>query len=86
MTLEQPKASGPDLSEGVDAGALQDGQMLAGHVGKDSVLLARCGAEFFAIGAVCTHYNAPLAGGLLVGDTASSRDLVVASAITRHSL
>jgi nitrite reductase/ring-hydroxylating ferredoxin subunit len=43
--------------------------MLGGHVGDDAVLLARRGDEFFAIGAACTHYNGPLAEGLIVGDT-----------------
>ena len=43
--------------------------MVAGHVGDDAVLLARRGDEFFAIGATCTHYNGPLAEGLMVGDT-----------------
>ncbi len=32
-------------------------------------LLARRGNEFFAIGATCTHYNGPLAEGLMVDDT-----------------
>jgi NADPH-dependent 2,4-dienoyl-CoA reductase/sulfur reductase-like enzyme/nitrite reductase/ring-hydroxylating ferredoxin subunit len=43
--------------------------MLGGHVGDDAVLLARRGNEFFAIGATCTHYNGPLAEGLMVDDT-----------------
>jgi nitrite reductase/ring-hydroxylating ferredoxin subunit len=43
--------------------------MLAGHVGNKAVLLARRGDEVFAVGAVCTHYGAPLVGGLLVDDT-----------------
>ncbi len=64
---EQPK--GPDLANGVAASDLADGAMLLGHVGDEAVLLARRGAEVFAIGAVCTHYNGPLAEGLLVDDT-----------------
>jgi NADPH-dependent 2,4-dienoyl-CoA reductase/sulfur reductase-like enzyme/nitrite reductase/ring-hydroxylating ferredoxin subunit len=32
-------------------------------------VLARRGNEFFAIGAHCTHYNGPLAEGLIVDDT-----------------
>ena len=43
--------------------------MLAGHVGKDSVLIAGRGSEFFAIGATCTHYGGPLAEGLMDGET-----------------
>jgi 3-phenylpropionate/trans-cinnamate dioxygenase ferredoxin reductase subunit len=43
--------------------------MITGHVGDDAVLLARVGGEFFAVGAVCTHYSGPLGEGLLVGET-----------------
>src|SRR6188768_1068045 len=66
---EAPETTGPDLTVGVAADSLADGQMLAGQVGEDAVLLARRGSEFFAIGATCTHYNGPLAEGLLVDDT-----------------
>src|SRR5213593_4493784 len=60
---------GPDLAQGVAIESLADGQMLAGHVGDDDVLLARRGDEFFAIGATCSHYGGPLAEGLIVGET-----------------
>jgi len=61
--------SGPDLTKGVAVSAIADGSILTGHARGESVLLVRRGDEFFAIGAVCTHYGAPLADGLLVGDT-----------------
>lgn len=60
---------GPDLAAGVPLSAVTDAAMLCGHVRGESVLLARRGDEVFAVGAVCTHYGAPLNGGLLVGDT-----------------
>ncbi|MBV8506492.1 MAG: FAD-dependent oxidoreductase, partial [Alphaproteobacteria bacterium] len=60
---------GPDLTQGILLADLPDGGLLAGRVGKKSVLLARHGQEIFAIGATCTHYGGPLAEGLLVGDT-----------------
>jgi len=63
------ETTGPDLALGVAAGTLADGQMVAGHVGDDAILLARRGGEFFAVGATCTHYNGPLAEGLMVDDT-----------------
>lgn len=69
MSPVQPETAGPDLRLGVAADTLADGEMLAGHVGEDAILLVRRGTEFFAIGATCTHYNGPLAEGLLVGDT-----------------
>src|SRR6478609_6931961 len=69
MSAAQSESTGPDLTQGVAIDTLADGAMLAGHVGNDAVLLARRGDEFFAIGATCTHYNGPLAEGLLVGDT-----------------
>jgi 3-phenylpropionate/trans-cinnamate dioxygenase ferredoxin reductase subunit len=38
-------------------------------VGDDPVVLARVGGRCFAVGGKCPHYGAPLADGLLVGDT-----------------
>jgi NADPH-dependent 2,4-dienoyl-CoA reductase/sulfur reductase-like enzyme/nitrite reductase/ring-hydroxylating ferredoxin subunit len=60
---------GPDLSLGTATDELADGAMRVGYVGGESVLLARRGEEFFAIGAECTHYHGPLADGLIVDDT-----------------
>ncbi|HVV91969.1 MAG TPA: FAD-dependent oxidoreductase [Hyphomicrobiales bacterium] len=65
--MDKPK--GPDFGAGVALAELADGQMLAGHVGDSAVLLARRGDELFALDAHCTHYGAPLASGLIVGDT-----------------
>src|SRR5258708_15504806 len=69
MNAPESKTTGPDLTLGVAADTLADGKMLAGHVGDDAVLIARRGNEFFAVGATCTHYNGPLAEGLMVDDT-----------------
>lgn len=69
MSTDQPTVTGPDLAAGIAATDLADGGLLAGHVGEEGVLLARRGDEFFAIGAACTHYSAPLAEGLMVEDT-----------------
>ena len=47
---------------------LQDGQMQQVSVDETKVLLARINGEFHAVGAFCTHYQAPLAQGVLKGD------------------
>ena len=69
MTEEKTKLAGPDLAQGVELSTIPDGTMLLGHAQGEPVLLARRGDELFAIGAICTHYGAPLEQGLLVGDT-----------------
>ncbi len=66
---DQPKLNGPDLTKGIPLVAVADGTMLAGHAYGEPALLARRGDELFAIGSACTHYEGPLAEGLLVGDT-----------------
>ena len=58
-----------DLAAGVPLERIPDNGMLAGRVGDEPVLLARRGAQLFALGASCPHYGAPLAEGLLVDDT-----------------
>ena len=63
------QASGPDLSLGISLTELPNGGKLLGRVGDDPVLLTRRGDEIFAIGARCTHYNGPLAEGLIVDET-----------------
>jgi NADPH-dependent 2,4-dienoyl-CoA reductase/sulfur reductase-like enzyme/nitrite reductase/ring-hydroxylating ferredoxin subunit len=62
-------ASKPDLKGGVPLDTLADGGMVVGVVDADEVILVRRGDEFFAVAAHCTHYHAPLADGLIAGDT-----------------
>jgi nitrite reductase/ring-hydroxylating ferredoxin subunit len=69
---EEKKLSGPDFAQGVSLSEFTDGGMLQGHAKGEPVLVARRGDSFFAIGASCTHYGAPLAEGLVVGDTVRS--------------
>jgi apoptosis-inducing factor 3 len=69
MSDEKTPLSGPDLAKGTALSGLANGSMLLGHVQGEPVLLARQGSELFAIGAVCTHYGAPLEQGLLIEDT-----------------
>ena len=65
----QAEPVGPDLAQGIAVAELADGRKLIGHLGEEPVLLARRGAEIFAIGAHCTHYGGPLVEGLIVDDT-----------------
>jgi apoptosis-inducing factor 3 len=59
---------GPDLTQGIELSKIPDGTMLRGYAGNEPILLVRRGDEFFALGALCTHYEAPLNEGLLVGE------------------
>lgn len=65
--VEAAPLPGPDLSQGVPADSIPDGGMLTGHIDGEAVLIARRGAEYYAIGAVCTHYSGPLGDGVLIG-------------------
>lgn len=69
MADAQHNNKGPDLALGVPIAEFPAGGLLKGYVGDDAVLLARNGAEFFAIAANCPHYGASLAEGVLFGDT-----------------
>ena len=69
MAQEEAKPSGPDLAQGIAHTELAEGSKLTGHVGDEQVLLVRHGDEIFAVGAQCTHYNAPLVEGLVVDGT-----------------
>jgi NADPH-dependent 2,4-dienoyl-CoA reductase/sulfur reductase-like enzyme/nitrite reductase/ring-hydroxylating ferredoxin subunit len=69
MSTTETRLKGPDLVKGVPLSKIADSAMLLGHAYGKPALLARCGDEIFAIGAVCTHYGAPLEQGLLLDDT-----------------
>ncbi|XP_029026334.1 apoptosis inducing factor mitochondria associated 4 isoform X2 [Betta splendens] len=47
---------------------LKDGQMKEVAVGGQKVLLVRTQGQYSAVGSQCSHYNAPLIKGALVGD------------------
>lgn len=57
----------PDFSAGVDAGKVPEGGLLAGRAGEDEVVVARSGGRLYAVSATCTHLQAPLAKGLVIG-------------------
>src|SRR3954469_3408169 len=69
MGGEGQGVTGPDFAAGIAAAGVPEGKLVAGHVGQDAVMLARRGTEWFAIGAVCSHYSGPLPEGLMVNDT-----------------
>jgi NADPH-dependent 2,4-dienoyl-CoA reductase/sulfur reductase-like enzyme/nitrite reductase/ring-hydroxylating ferredoxin subunit len=69
MGGEGQGVTGPDLAAGIALAGVPEGKLVSGHVGQDPVMLARRGSEWFAIGAVCSHYSGPLPEGLMVGDT-----------------
>jgi NADPH-dependent 2,4-dienoyl-CoA reductase/sulfur reductase-like enzyme/nitrite reductase/ring-hydroxylating ferredoxin subunit len=69
MASHEKELTGPDLTAGISADQLSEGEKLLGHAGGEPVLLVRLPDGFFAIGATCTHYSGPLAEGLLVDDT-----------------
>ena len=68
MAKEQAPPAGPDLTRGV---AIRDfnGMTLLGYVDDQDVLLVRSDSEIFAINARWIHYHAPLADGIVVGDS-----------------
>ena len=69
MAEGETNLSGPDLAHGIPSESLADGQMLVGHARGKPVLLVRTGEQIFAVSPHCTHYNGPLAEGLIVGET-----------------
>jgi len=69
MAEDETKRNSADLAHGIPLDQLPDGGMLVGHVNGEDVLLVRSGDEIFAVSPHCTHYNGPLAEGLVVGDT-----------------
>jgi apoptosis-inducing factor 3 len=69
MAEDSPKLTGPDFEKGIRIDDLADGAMMEGHAFGEAVLMARRGAELFAIGATCTHYGGQLAKGLMVDCT-----------------
>src|ERR1700748_3543530 len=64
--MEEPKKT--DFRSAVPMRDLANGSTVAGQIDGEDVLLVRREAEFFAVGASCTHYHGPLPEGLLVGD------------------
>jgi NADPH-dependent 2,4-dienoyl-CoA reductase/sulfur reductase-like enzyme/nitrite reductase/ring-hydroxylating ferredoxin subunit len=58
-----------DFRAGIAIEDIAGGGMLAGEIDGEPVVLVRRGTEVFAVGGSCTHYHAPLADGIIAGDT-----------------
>jgi len=69
MADQSTELKGPDLQRGVSATEVKEGVSLLGHAAGEAVLLARIAGRCYAVGAICTHYSAPLAEGLVVDGT-----------------
>jgi NADPH-dependent 2,4-dienoyl-CoA reductase/sulfur reductase-like enzyme/nitrite reductase/ring-hydroxylating ferredoxin subunit len=63
------EAAKPDFRNGFPIEQIPDGGSVLGRVDADEAILVRRGGDLFAVGAHCTHYQGPLAEGLVVGDT-----------------
>lgn len=68
MTEHSDELTGPDLTKGIDISNIGPGQIVAGHAFNEPVLLVRAEQNWYAVGAKCTHYGAPLEQGLLAND------------------
>jgi NADPH-dependent 2,4-dienoyl-CoA reductase/sulfur reductase-like enzyme/nitrite reductase/ring-hydroxylating ferredoxin subunit len=69
MAQSDSDPTGPNFADGVRAQAVPSSGFLAGHVDGEPVLLSRIEGRLHAVGAVCTHYGAPLSQGFVTGDT-----------------
>jgi nitrite reductase/ring-hydroxylating ferredoxin subunit/uncharacterized membrane protein len=62
--------SGPsEFVAALAPGELEEGKLRRVDVGGEPVLLVRRGEKIYAVGAVCSHYGAPLEEGTILDDT-----------------
>ena len=69
MSDQSEELTGPDLAKGVALSSIHPGELVSGHAFGEQVLLVHVEPNWFAVGGKCTHYSAPLAEGILVGET-----------------
>jgi NADPH-dependent 2,4-dienoyl-CoA reductase/sulfur reductase-like enzyme/nitrite reductase/ring-hydroxylating ferredoxin subunit len=65
MAHAEGELQGPDFGAGVPIEDVREGVPLLGHAGGEAVVLVRSEGDLFAVGATCTHYATPLAGGIV---------------------
>ena len=68
MTSHDDELTGPDLTAGVEISSVGAGQLIAGHAFGEPVLLIHVEPNWFAVGAKCPHYGAPLEQGVIVNE------------------
>lgn len=68
MSAAAASPPGPDFEKGILASEVQE-EPFFGHCCDRPVFLLRRGGEIYAYDAVCTHYGAPLAEGIVVEGT-----------------
>jgi nitrite reductase/ring-hydroxylating ferredoxin subunit len=54
-----------DLTAGIRSAELTEGSIIDGILRDERIALVRSGGTAFAVGGLCTHYGAPLAGGIV---------------------
>src|SRR3569833_1544914 len=54
-----------DLASGIPESELAEGSILDGMLNDERIVLVRSGGKPFAVGGLCTHYGASLAGGVV---------------------
>lgn len=64
---EPLKASGPELTSGIDVSTIPEGALLTAQVKGEPVVATRRGDEIFVVSAACGHYGAPLWDGAVIG-------------------
>jgi NADPH-dependent 2,4-dienoyl-CoA reductase/sulfur reductase-like enzyme/nitrite reductase/ring-hydroxylating ferredoxin subunit len=65
MVEKERKSGLRDLAPGVPSSELAEGSILDGVLNDERIALVRSDGVAFAIGGLCTHYGAPLAGGIV---------------------
>jgi len=66
--MEQRSAHSPDFILGIDLSSLTQGIPIRGRVGETDALMVKSGDQIFVVGALCSHYQAPLGEGLIVDE------------------
>lgn len=61
--------TGPDFKKGIPINSLSSGQKILGHADDTPAILIHQNNQYYAIGAICTHYSANLIDGIITEGT-----------------